>query len=193
MEARPASSPFTPTCITTLKSPSHPASKPEGKTSYHLVLREEKLAVGSLLPPMSQDQVCLSLAQPGCLLTMQSSGFLRALRRDCPGQGVPQGGVPGEGLLQEWGFRPPGSLSTRVLTAAAVQLYLRAGRKEGRKGEYVSEEPCNSPATPTLCSAHHCGQQTTGFWAKRSGLVTSVLSTSLRLCYELSSVPYNSY
>lgn len=124
---------------------------------------------------------------------MQSSGFLRALWTGCPGQGVPQGGVPGEGLLQEWGFWPPGSLSTRVLTAAAVQLFLRAGRKEVRKGEYVSEEPCNSPPTPTLRSVHHCSQQTMGFWAKGSGLVTSVLSTSLRLCYELSSVPYNSY
>jgi len=103
---------------------------------------------------MSQGQASLSLSQAGSLLTRLSFGLPEVMWRDCPGQGLPQGAVPGEGLQEGWEleFRLLGSfikgLHTGGLTVTTVQFCIGAG---GGRTEQVSLEAC-TPHPPPRCA-----------------------------------------
>lgn len=171
-EAGPASSPLTP---------SLPAPPPLSLGARGNAARESQ----SLCPvpspaPVSQGQASLSLSQAGSLLTRHSFGLPEVVWRDCPGQGLPQGTVPGEGLQEGWEleFRSRGSfvrgLRVGGLTVSVVQLCIRAGRWRDRTGELGGLQ---SPTPTTLCQAQHCLPQTQGSQGKGCRLVTSLPGT----------------
>ena len=119
--------------------------------------------------PVSQGQASLSLSQAGSLLTRLSFGLPEVVWRHCPGQGLPQGAVPGEGLQEGWEleFRSLGSfvrgLRIGGLTVTMVQLCIGAGGGRDRTGELGG---LHSPTPTTLCPAQHCLHQTEGFRGK---------------------------
>lgn len=128
---------------------------------------------------MSQGQASPSLSQAGSLLTRHSFGLPEVVWRDCPGQGLPQGAVPGKGLQEGWEveFRPPGSfvkgLCTGGLTVTMVRLCIGAGRWRDRTAELGGLQP----ATPHTVPCPSLPHQTKGFQGKGCSLVTSVPGT----------------
>ena len=178
-EAGPTSSPLTP---------SVPAPPPLSLRARRTVPRSpmrkhwpgESRSPFPTPAPRSQGQASLSLSQAGSLLTRLSFGLPEVVWRHCPGQGLPQGAVPGEGLQEGWEleFRSLGSfvrgLRIGGLTVTMVQLCIGAGRGRDRTGELGG---LHSPTPTTLCPAQHCLHQTEGFRGKGCSLVTSVPGT----------------